>query len=166
MTYSICFNILTNGFVAVSPIGQAKALRPTQTSVRGEIKPSSAFLNLKRFHKLKFTMIHQERKAGQRQGEGKQHTLFRFVYDSKFGTEGATAQTVTFEVHGRRVTVADYFKEKYNCPLRFPGFPIIETTKKGCYVPIELCYILPMQRFPFKLDGTDVSNTPPNGVHA
>ncbi|RWS19078.1 translation initiation factor 2C-like protein, partial [Leptotrombidium deliense] len=48
----------------------------------------------------------------------------------------------------RKVNVADYYKEKYNCKgLEFPNFPCVVTGNKSNrkYYPIELCELLPDQ---------------------
>ena len=106
-------------------------------------------------------MMHRERGAGVQPGSTREHTVFRVVFDSAYGSEGATARNVTFEIDGRRISVRDYFSQRYNITLRWPDLPVIETTKKGCYMPMELCWIKPMQRFPFKLSGAQVSGCSP-----
>ncbi|CAI4219607.1 unnamed protein product [Parascedosporium putredinis] len=63
-----------------------------------------------------------------------------------------------FSNYGRRISVQDYFYQRYNTTLHWPDLPVIETTKKGCYMPMELCWIKPMQRFPFKLSGAQTSD--------
>ena len=55
------------------------------------------------------------------------------------------------------MSIFEYFKEKYNCHLQFPTIPIVETTKKGVAFPMEVCYVLHGQRFPFKLNELQVS---------
>ncbi|PKS13025.1 hypothetical protein jhhlp_000366 [Lomentospora prolificans] len=137
-------------YLSGSDISRVKSLRPV-VDREGQLKPSPAFLSLKRFHKLKFTMTHQEDRARIGRGEGKEHTLYRFVWDPRYGPNGATAKNVRFEYDGRMVSVYEYFELRYRYQILFPQLPVIETTKKGCFVPLEVCWVKPMQRFPFKL---------------
>ncbi|KAF8133993.1 Piwi domain-containing protein [Boletus edulis] len=55
-----------------------------------------------------------------------------------------------------KLSVADYFKKKYNKTLRYPELPVVilagPNSKHPIYVPPELCEILPGQPFRGKLD--------------
>ena len=42
--------------------------------------------------------------------------------------------------------VKDYFRDTYKIQLRYPQAPLMETAKKT-YVPIELLFVKPNQRF-------------------
>ncbi|KHJ42748.1 PAZ domain protein [Trichuris suis] len=49
---------------------------------------------------------------------------------------------------GREVTIADYFKEKYN-PLRFPRMPALQAgnKNKSIFFPMEVCNVAEKQRY-------------------
>ncbi|KAL1857831.1 Protein argonaute [Paecilomyces lecythidis] len=51
----------------------------------------------------------------------------------------------------RRLTVMDYFKERYNIDLRYPDLPMVEMTKKEVYYPMEFLTIEGLNKYPYKL---------------
>jgi eukaryotic translation initiation factor 2C len=53
---------------------------------------------------------------------------------------------------GERVTIAQYFKRKYNTALQYPNLPLIEMTKRGVLYPMEFLQIVSGQRYNSKLD--------------
>ncbi|EXJ86436.1 hypothetical protein A1O3_03387 [Capronia epimyces CBS 606.96] len=59
---------------------------------------------------------------------------------------------------GEMVTIAQYFKRKYNMALQYPGLPLVEMTKKGVKYPMEFLHISNGQRFPAKLDEFQTAN--------
>ncbi|EXJ80238.1 hypothetical protein A1O1_08380 [Capronia coronata CBS 617.96] len=59
---------------------------------------------------------------------------------------------------GEMVTIAQYFKRKYNMALQYPGLPLVEMTKRGVKYPMEFLQILNGQRFPAKLDEYQTAN--------
>ncbi|RMZ87687.1 hypothetical protein DV736_g5076, partial [Chaetothyriales sp. CBS 134916] len=65
---------------------------------------------------------------------------------------------VTKKPTGRMVSVTQYFKERYNCSLRFPQLPLIEMTKKSAKFPMELLHIKENQRYSTKLNELQTSN--------
>ncbi|XP_060174066.1 protein argonaute 5 isoform X2 [Lycium barbarum] len=60
---------------------------------------------------------------------------------------------------GARTSVADYFREKYNIRLRYPMLPAIQagSTAKPVFLPMELCKIVPGQRYTKTLNGRQVT---------
>ncbi|CAL5086789.1 unnamed protein product [Urochloa decumbens] len=60
---------------------------------------------------------------------------------------------------GATMTVIGYFKETYNVDLKFNFLPCLNvgSEQKLVYLPIEVCKILPKQRYQKKLDGSQVS---------
>ncbi|PAN13868.1 hypothetical protein PAHAL_2G369600 [Panicum hallii] len=60
---------------------------------------------------------------------------------------------------GATKTVIDYFREKYNLKLKFNFLPCLNvgSEQKPVYLPIEVCKIVPRQRYQKKLDGSQVS---------
>ena len=72
-----------------------------------------------------------------------------------------TAATCKFNIEKdgekRETTVKDYFDSNYHIKLRYPQAPLMETAKKT-YVPIELLFIKPNQRFNHLLSPYQTSN--------
>ncbi|KAG5463683.1 MAG: hypothetical protein BJ554DRAFT_5349 [Olpidium bornovanus] len=64
------------------------------------------------------------------------------------------------EDSGQELTVTQYFKQKYNIALRFPNMPCVCWGSKARQIrmPMEVCSILPGQRYLKKLDGDQTSN--------
>ena len=50
----------------------------------------------------------------------------------------------------------DYYKKKYNIGLELWYLPLLQATKKGTLFPMELAFMQPGQRYPYKLDETQV----------
>jgi len=65
---------------------------------------------------------------------------------------------VTKEPTGEKVTIALYFRRKYNLTLQYPQLPLVEMTKKGVKYPLELVHIIQNQRYTTKLDDTQTAN--------
>ena len=59
---------------------------------------------------------------------------------------------------GEMISVAQYFRRKYNLTLQHPNLPLVEMTKKGVKYPMEFLHILEGQRYGAKLDETQTSN--------
>ena len=49
------------------------------------------------------------------------------------------------------VTIEQYYREKYNVVLTEPNLPLVESTKKDVFFPMELCHLTKGQRYPYKL---------------
>lgn len=77
----------------------------------------------------------------------------------KFSHMTAATCKFTIEKDGekRETTVKDYFSANYHINLHYPQAPLMETAKKT-YVPIELLYIKPNQRFNHLLSPFQTSN--------
>lgn len=68
------------------------------------------------------------------------------------------ASRLTFQdSDGNSKSVAQYFQEHHNIRLEFPNMPCV-TTGKGNQIPMEVCQIVPGQRFGSKLNETQTSN--------
>ena len=73
---------------------------------------------------------------------------------------------------GEKLTVAAYFKRKYNVTIQFASLPLIQMTKKmkgnPIYYPMELLVVVENQRYGAKLDENQTANmikfavSPPN----
>lgn len=57
------------------------------------------------------------------------------------------------------ITIDEYFKRRYNKALVWPDLPLVETMKKGVLLPMEVLVMGPAQRYPYKLDDKQVSDT-------
>ncbi|KAI9030479.1 Piwi domain-containing protein [Hyaloraphidium curvatum] len=84
------------------------------------------------------------------------NVLFRVTHRGKAGGKyrlsGLTktdANTCTFEVSGVQTSAMDYYATVYNLVLNHPKLPLIMVrgTRGVSYFPIELCEILPNQRY-------------------
>ncbi|KAH8819457.1 eukaryotic translation initiation factor-like protein 2C 2 [Xylogone sp. PMI_703] len=126
------------------------ALYPVRKN--GEVFRSDAFKNLRKMSKLKFRVKHRGKADNQ-----KTYTIKRFMFDPKYGPEGAHAKNVKFNYKDKAtnretlISVYDYFQMKYDIHLNFWYLPLIETEKAGTF-PMEVCVLLPNQRYNFKLD--------------
>ena len=56
-----------------------------------------------------------------------------------------SADTATFDMSGRTITVADYFRNELNQNLKYPRLPCIRVgskkSKKKMFFPMEMCSI-------------------------
>lgn len=130
----------------LNPSTISQHLRPVRDN-KGRVQSSEAFKNLRKMRKLKFTIKHPNRP---KELSEKVHTIMDFSFDEKYGPEGATAKTVTFEYNGSQISVADYYKQKYKAHLKYPSLPLIFAGKAG-HIPMEFAHIESMQRYAFKL---------------
>lgn len=122
-----------------------QALKPVQGS-NGEWTSSDAFKQLRKLRRLKFRVKHPNRA-----NNDKLYTVMDFSFSPKYGPNGGTARNVTFDLNGRPISVFDYFQEKYKVTLRWGNLPLISTGKNELF-PMEVAYIEPYQRYPFKLN--------------
>nr|WGH50461.1 argonaute 5 [Nicotiana benthamiana] len=82
----------------------------------------------------------------------------------RYRISGLSAQPVkeimfSIDGTGMKTSVVDYFRQKYNIVLRFPMFPAIQagSDAKPVYLPMEICRIVPGQRFTKMLSGRQVT---------
>lgn len=113
--------------------------------------PSQSFMHLKKLQKLRFKCPHQKAPNNNRQ-----YTVGRWLHLPELGPKIANAHNVNVEINGETMSITKYFEKRYNIRLRHPQFPLIETTKKGCYYPMEVCIVEHNQRYPFKLSPDQV----------
>jgi eukaryotic translation initiation factor 2C len=138
------------GNLKVEQLG--RALRPVKTD-KGTYGPSEAFTMLRKLHKLRFTVRHRNQKDKK---APKVYIINSFAFDNAYGADGGCASMVKFDWDGRKVTVAEYFREHYDCPLDFADLPVISTTRAGMF-PLEICNVSPLERYQYKLDGEQTS---------
>lgn len=130
----------------MDPIRIQKDLLPVIDKKSGRLLSSDAFKQLRKLRKLKFTVRHTNRR-----NDSTVFTIDDFHFDEKCGPEGASARNVTFDYNGKEVTVFEYYRQKYSVTLKHSFLPLIKTGK-GAMIPMELAFIEPMQRYPFKLN--------------
>ncbi|KAI2467323.1 Piwi-domain-containing protein [Annulohypoxylon bovei var. microspora] len=116
-----------------------------------QIVPSDAFGFLRRMLKMKFTVNHRGK-----YGEPRIYTIKRFVFDPKHGTSGSNARNVTFmkkmdDGTEKAVTLEEHYRKRWGFILEWPRFPIVETPQ-GHLFPMELCNVVPHQRYNFRLN--------------
>ncbi|KAI1385411.1 Piwi-domain-containing protein [Hypoxylon trugodes] len=122
-----------------------------------KLVPSEAFALLRRFVKMKFTVKHRGKMA-----DPKKYTVKAIVFDKDHGEAGSNAFNVSFDLKqpngpSKKITIWDYYQEKYGIRLQFPKLPIIETSK-GQLFPMELCNSDEHQRYSFKLNPRQTSD--------
>ena len=139
----------------------SQRLQPTKDT-HGARKESPAFQVLRYFRRLGVTVTHR----GQKDEKPPQFIIDKFInqsakeYRQKFRNK-ETGQDV-------EMTVFEYFRRTYNMPLNFPNLPLMKTTKANVVFPMELCKILPDQRYVFKLSESQTAKmikfavTPPD----
>jgi eukaryotic translation initiation factor 2C len=69
------------------------------------------------------------------------------------GLSFKSAKDETFDCEGRKVSVLNYFKEKYNVDLKYPDLPCIKIGQKGSLIPLELCRVVDGQKKQGRLTG-------------
>ena len=69
------------------------------------------------------------------------------------GLSFKSAREETFDCEGRRVSVVDYFREKYGKQLQYPELPCVKIGQKGSLIPMELCRVIDGQKKQGKLTG-------------
>lgn len=132
---------------------ECKPIRSQRSDGTTIIAMSEAFKVLRRLVRLKFRVNHRGKL-----GSPKVYTIADLVWNvPKYGAEGANSTNATFKMRdGSTPTVAQYFHDRYGIRLQYPYLPMIETSKHE-YYPMEVCNLIDHQRYPFKLDPTQVS---------
>ncbi|GAM83198.1 hypothetical protein ANO11243_011840 [Dothideomycetidae sp. 11243] len=128
---------LANAVVAVLGL-RSEAEIPSRA--RGEM----AARNLKRLRRLHVQAKHR---PGQIDEYCIDRILEKTASQHKIPAEGGKPET----------TVAQYFLSKYNVRVK-PDWPLVQMTKKGTVVPLELLFIKENQRVNQKLDERQTSN--------
>ncbi|KAM0239003.1 hypothetical protein ACHAP5_008441 [Fusarium lateritium] len=137
---------LDGKFRGQTPATIGELLKPVKDRKTGRWASSDAFKQLRKMRRLKFRVKHKGRKS-----EDKLYSIQDFTFDEKFGEHGATARTFTFDKDGTQTSVFDFYKKEHGVTLRLSHLPLIDAGKGG-KIPIELAFVEPMQRYPFKLN--------------
>jgi eukaryotic translation initiation factor 2C len=126
-----------------------RLVKPENGPARLEM--SDAFKIFRKFFRLKFTVDHRGKT-----NDDKVYTLNRFCFSAdpnRYGPAGGNAKNVKFTVKatGEERSVFDHYYRTYNIHLGAWNLPCIESTKGGFFPP-EVCHLIPMQKYNFKLD--------------
>lgn len=116
---------------------------------------SDAFKVLRKLQRLRFQVTHGTA------GGVRELTIKSFVWARQYGRDGGHAKAVMFEKKdgdgkARMVSVYDHFLEQHSVQLTHWRLPVIETNRGG-FFPMEVCGIPQFNRFPFKLNSSQVS---------
>lgn len=99
---------------------------------------------------------------------GKEWKIYRFSLNNANEEKIAWRDLTTRQPTGEMVSIAVYFKRKYNTALQYPNLPLVEMTKKDVMYPMEFLKITVGQRYSPKLDEIQTANmikfavSPPN----
>lgn len=55
------------------------------------------------------------------------------------------ARNLSFDMNGERITIVEYFRQRYNIVLRFPNLPCVQVkpANRNVFLPIEVCNFIP-----------------------
>ncbi|KAI5813842.1 Piwi domain-containing protein [Pyronema omphalodes] len=114
--------------------------------------------NLRRLKKVQFVCHHRSKDKDDKIPQ-KIYTIEGFEEKNALDTKFALKRKDKFgkEVI-EEISVNDYYQRHYNIRLRHPMLPLVRTKKKGEFYPMELCFVLKAQRYPFKLDEAQSSD--------
>ncbi|TKA61731.1 hypothetical protein B0A49_11611, partial [Cryomyces minteri] len=136
--------------IAAKDVCRARDLPQLVALLKGE-KETPAFRALRRLRKLRVYGIH-------RGAAEKEHlfTIDRFLNKSS-GQHTFEQKDRTTGI-SKKITIYDYFAQRYNQRLQFPDLPVVQMTKKNVVLPMELCKLAENQRYVYKLDERQTSN--------
>nr|GEU52027.1 protein argonaute 5 [Tanacetum cinerariifolium] len=153
--------------------GFYQSLRPTQMglslnidmSARAFYEPKllSEFVGEFLRREMSRPLSDQERIKVKRALKGVRVEVRRQNYKRRYKVQGLTAQPISqlnfIDETGATKTVVQYFKEKYNAQLCFPALPAVQagTDAKPTYLPMEICWVVPGQRYALKLNERQVT---------
>ncbi|KAL8852773.1 MAG: hypothetical protein Q9221_002403 [Calogaya cf. arnoldii] len=121
---------------------------------RASTKTNNKFTTMKRLKKNDFFVNHRNRSEKESKTIWKvQDILNQSAKEYKFNLRvpGKPKEV------GKEVNLVQYYQEKYNLYLQWPDLPVVQTTKKRVVYPMEVCNMLPGQRYPYKLNDQQTS---------
>ncbi|KAJ9500329.1 Protein argonaute [Exophiala xenobiotica] len=130
----------------------AAILAPRQTN--GHLEASGEYKTVKAY--LKFVTVIAQYKGNP--FPGKEWKILNITMTNAHQEMLDWKDPQTKQPTGERVSVAQYFKRKYNVALVNPNLPLVEMTKKGVKYPLELLQIIPGSRYGAKLDENQTAN--------
>jgi eukaryotic translation initiation factor 2C len=116
--------------------------------------------SLQRLKRLRVYHNHRPLKSGEKP---KQYSILGFKalppLAMKFTIEDKGPEKNDPRLPPGEVTIAEYFRVKYGKGKQsFQIFPCVEMAGRGGIVPIEVCEVVPDQKYTYKLDGRQTSN--------
>ncbi|GLT82084.1 hypothetical protein SLE2022_004960 [Rubroshorea leprosula] len=155
-------------------LGYYQSLRPTQMGLSLNIDVSARsfyepilvtefiakYFNLR---SLSGTLSDQDRIKARRALRGIKVELTHREYVRSYKiadiSREPTRQLTFTDDRGRRISVVQYFREKYNIGLRYTDLPALQvgTEAKPIYLPMEVCKIVRGQRYTKKLNERQVT---------
>ena len=88
----------------------------------------------------------------------KEWKIFRFDINNATEDKIEWKDPNTKQGTGEMITIAQYFKRKYNYTLQYPNLPLVEMTKKNVKYPMECLHLMEGQRYNSKLDEVQTAN--------
>ncbi|MCJ1285782.1 hypothetical protein MMC26_005123 [Xylographa opegraphella] len=128
----------------------SKKVKPT---FREAEKESLTFLKLKKLKKIRFRVRYRGAsekvlKQVHMVKEFSQENCYNWFFNQKDKETGVE----------KRTSIFDYFMEKYNIHLSHPTMCVVETMKRGIAFPMEVCYVEPGQKYPYKIDAVQTAS--------
>ena len=132
------------------------ALKPEWNEKEQKWKRSDAFRELRKMHRLKFTVKHR----GKQDAPYKVYTVEAFT--EHIGNDTGNARNMSFpkvkpDGSMGTFTIFSHFLKTYDIHLNEWQLPMIKTSRNGLY-PMEVCHLLPNQPYKFKLNPEQTSN--------
>lgn len=116
-------------------------------------KINNVFHTMKRLKKNDFFVTHRSRSERETQRVWKvQDILEQSSHEYTF-----TPYIREQKKNGAPINLFQYYQKKYNVYLQYPDLPVVQTTKKRVVFPMELCGMMPGQRYPYKLNEQQTS---------
>lgn len=88
----------------------------------------------------------------------KEWKIFRFATTNAHEEKLEWKHPQTKQPTGEMLSIAQYFKRKYNTALQYPNLPLVEMTKKNVKYPMEFLHIQNGQRYNTKLNEIQTAN--------
>ena len=124
--------------------------KPT-TSMYAGVRDSPQFKQVKRLAKNEFYVRH--RGCTNPTKLWKAHKILGMSSrEYKFDLRDRSTNTVI-----PNTSIYDYYQRRYDIHLEYPDAPLVETTRRGVVYPMELCFMAPSQRYPYKLTDDQTS---------
>ncbi|KAI9847274.1 MAG: hypothetical protein M1837_002860 [Sclerophora amabilis] len=139
---------ITTGIITM--IHDLKPVRQNERDKNSKMVRSPAFHELKRLHKVAVYVTHrgvEQRKRPFVIDHFLQQTSREYKFSVRDKETGQSTETTMF----------DYFWKRYNIRLEWPDLPVVQTTKKGVVLPMEVMTVQENQRYPFKLNAEQTS---------
>ncbi|KAL8844394.1 MAG: hypothetical protein Q9176_001304 [Flavoplaca citrina] len=116
-------------------------------------KTNNKFLTMRRLKKNDFYVAHKNRSKQETERVWKVHDIL----DQSSRDFTFTPFLREENREGAPINLVDYYQQKYNIFLQWPDLPVVQCTKKKIVFPMEVCNMMPGQRYPYKLNDQQTS---------